>query len=246
MKLFCSIILILFISSFAKAEINIAVAANMKGTADLLVTDFNKIHKNIKVNIVSASSGELYQQIINGAPFQLFISADTSFPEKIVEKKLSQNKPHIYAYGQLVIAIPNSKIVINNINDITNTDIQYIAIANPKLAPYGKVAMEILNNQKLYDKIKNKIVSGNSLNDINQLVFSKSVDIAFTNKSALILQNDVKYYEIPTSLYNPIPQGMVLIKTEDKTKSTEANTFYNFIKSSEGKQILVNSGYIVK
>ena len=94
--------------------------------------------------------------------------------------------------------------------------------------------------------LENKIVSGNSLNDINQLVFSKSVDIAFTNKSALVLQNDVKYYEIPTSLYNPIPQGMVLIKTEDKTKSTEANTFYNFIKSSEGKQILVNSGYIVK
>ncbi|MDR0484001.1 MAG: molybdate ABC transporter substrate-binding protein [Alphaproteobacteria bacterium] len=245
MKLLNIFIFTILFFSKCYAEINIAVAANMKGTADLLIKEFNKNH-DIKINVISASSGELFHQISNSAPFQLFISADTNYPDMLVKNNLTTDDPYIYAYGLLVIALANKNIEINDITDINNKKISYIAIANPNLAPYGKVAMEILKEQNLYDKIKDKIILGNSINEVNQLVFSKSVDIAFTNKSALVLDKSLKYYEIPTNLYSPIPQSLVLIKTNNKKVAQEAKMFYDFLKSIEAKKILINSGYLVK
>ncbi|MCL2566780.1 MAG: molybdate ABC transporter substrate-binding protein [Alphaproteobacteria bacterium] len=231
-----------FLLSSLHAEINLAVAANMRETMDLLVAEFQKT-SDVKINIISGASGELFHQISNGAPFQLFISADTEYPKKLSQKKLTLDEPYIYAYGLLVIAGKNIKI--KSLEDITNKKISYIAIANPNLAPYGTKAMEILKNQNLLDKIKTKIIFGNSINDVNQLLLSGAVDIAFTNKSAVVLHQSLKYFEIPTDIYKPIPQAMVLIKNNDSKIVSEARLFYDFMKSQNAKQILINSGYLI-
>ncbi|MDR2008477.1 MAG: molybdate ABC transporter substrate-binding protein [Alphaproteobacteria bacterium] len=237
MKIFYAILFSFFISSL-HAEINVAVAANMRETADLLVAEFQKTN-DVKINIISASSGELYHQIVNGAPFQVFISADTDYPNKLYKEQLTIGEPYVYAYGLLVVA--GQSIKIKSLTDIGGDNVSYIAIANPALAPYGKVAVEVLKKQNLLDSIKNKVVFGNSINEVNQLLLSNAVDIAFTAKSTVIFHKSLKYYEVSTHLYDPIPQAAVLLKSEN-----DAELFFNFIKSDVAKNILSNSGYLIK
>ena len=229
------------------AAINVATAANMKETAKVLAKEFFKKYA-IKVNIISGASGNLYQQIINGAPFEVFISADTNYPNNILKNNYNANQPKIYAYGKLVIVVSNKDVTINNIYDINSKNIQHIAIANPKVAPYGKEAINILKKYNLDKQLKDKIVYAPSINAVNELTFSKAVDIAFTSKSALVLHSDntIRYYEVPTNLYNLIPQAVVLIRTSNKEKAKEAELFFNFMFSKAGSKILENSGYIVK
>jgi molybdate transport system substrate-binding protein len=230
------LILILLNFSFAKTLL-VATAGNTAYVLPALKQEFYKLYPNINIRFVISSSGKLTSQIENGAPFDIFLSANMKYPNYLYSKKLAVTKPKVYAKGRLVLFSIRKKFT--NLNDLENVDT--IAVANVKTAPYGKVAIEVLKNAKLYDKLKNKLVYAETVNQVISYV-KNAVDAGFVAKSAMFSPKMRKYknnyIEIDKNLYSPINQGIVIIKD-----SKQARKFYNFIFSKKAKLIFKKYGY---
>lgn len=230
-------------------EINIAVAANISYVIEKLKEEFNKTNPNTKVQVTIGSSGKLTAQIKNGAPFNIFMSADMNFPESLYEGKIAITKPIIYAQGAIALFSPKKLDLSKGINLIIEENITKIAIANPKTAPYGVATMEAIKNANLEEKVKNKLVFAES---ISQTVsYAKTAtDVGFIAKASLYDEKMKEYKEnidwitIDSKLYTPINQGIVIIK--NAKDNSEVKAFYDFILSSKAKEIFEKYGYIVK
>ena len=243
------LITILILSTLSMAKnINIAVSANVSYAIDELKEKFNTIYPDIKVQVTLGSSGKLTAQIKNGAPYQLFMSANMDYPEALYRDKIAITKPVIYAQGTLAY-LSNKKRDFNQTIEkiLLNNSIKKIAIANPKTAPYGKASIEALKNAKLLNTIKSKLVYGQSISQT--VTYSVIVaDIGFIAKSSLYSPKMSKYKEginwsdINNKLYSPINQGIVILKNGKDNSEVEA--FYKFILSSRGKNILNRFGYL--
>ncbi len=234
--IFCLII----VAIYAK-DINIAVAANASSVVKEISKEYQKSHLGDKINITIGSSGKLAAQILNGAPYDLFLSANMEYPKKIANRLNLKLKPKIYAKGAL--AIFSTKIKNPNIDTLKNSNIHKIAIANDRSAPYGKATKELLENLKLYSKLKPKFIYGESIGQT--LVFTlKAADIGIVAKSLLKdakmskYKEGINYNSIDSTLYTPIEQGALLLK--DRAKE-----FYEYIFSNEAKNIFKKYGYIV-
>lgn len=230
-------------------EINIAVAANISYVIEKLKEEFNKTNPNTKVQVTIGSSGKLTAQIKNGAPFNIFMSADMNFPESLYEEKIAITKPIIYAQGAIALFSPKKLDLSKGINLIIEENITKIAIANPKTAPYGVATIEAIKNANLEEKVKNKLVFAES---ISQTVsYAKTAtDVGFIAKASLYDEKMKEYKEnidwitIDSKLYTPINQGIVIIK--NAKDNSEVKAFYDFILSSKAKEIFEKYGYIVK
>ena len=245
MKKILIIFLSLYLSSFAK-ELNLALAANVSYAIDDLIKEFNKTNKNIKVKYVIGSSGKLTAQIKNGAPYDLFLSANMKYPNTLYKKNLTLNKPLVYAKGSLALLSTKAKGLSSKLKLLTNKDIKRIAIANPKTAPYGIASKEALKKSNLYEKIKNKLIFGESISQTVSYTVT-AADIGFIAKSSLYskkmkkFKKNINWVEVDDSLYTPTKQGIVILK---KTKiKDEAQAFFNFIKSKNAKNIFKKYGY---
>lgn len=221
---------------FAKT-ILVAAAGNTAYALPEIKKAFNKFYPNINLKFIISSSGKLTAQIQNGAPFDVFLSANMKYPNYLYSKHLAVTKPKIYAKGALVVFSVRKKL--KSLNDLINC--QTIAVANVKTAPYGKAAIEILKNVKLYKKVKDKLVYVETVNQVVSYV-KNAVDVGFVAKSTMFApkmkQYKNNYIDIDSKLYSPINQGIVIIK-----KSPEARKFYNFILSKEAKKIFKRYGY---
>ncbi|HIE58711.1 MAG TPA: molybdate ABC transporter substrate-binding protein [Persephonella sp.] len=228
--------LFLIFVNFSIAQVlNIAVSANAGFALKEVVKEFQKKYKNIKINLIVSSSGKLASQILNGAPYDVFLSADMYYPQILYENKVAKTKPKVYAYGVLVLW--SFKIKNLNINSLKTA--KKIAIANPKIAPYGKRALEAIHFFKMYKDVKSKLVLGESVSQVNQYIIKKLVDLGFTSKSSIFAYAKKGYWiEIDKNTYSPIEQGIVLIS--DKK---EAKEFFDFVLSEKSKQIFKNYGY---
>lgn len=245
MKKILIIFLSLYLSSFAK-ELNLALAANVSYAIDDLIKEFNKTNKNIKVKYVIGSSGKLTAQIKNGAPYDLFLSANMKYPNTLYKKNLTLNKPLVYAKGSLALLSTKAKGLSSKLKLLTNKGIKRIAIANPKTAPYGIASKEALKKSNLYEKIKNKLIFGESISQTVSYTVT-AADIGFIAKSSLYskkmkkFKKNINWVEVDDSLYTPTKQGIVILK---KTKvKDEAQAFFNFIKSKNAKNIFKKYGY---
>lgn len=225
-------------------EANIAAAANLQHVLGEISKEFLLTHKNDKLNISYSSSGKAYTQILQSAPIDLFISADEEFPQKLYDKQKTPQKPQVYAQGMLVLWSADPKIKITALENLIQKDISYIAIPNPKLAPYGKAAQEALEKTKLYDVIKPKLINATSISQAHQFVSTGSAEAGFGALS-LIDKKDKKisYIIIDKSLYTPINQALVL--TNYGKKNTLAKEFEAFILGLEAKKVFQKYGYIV-
>lgn len=230
-------------------EINIAVAANISYVIEKIKEEFNKTNPNTKVQVTIGSSGKLTAQIKNGAPFNIFMSADMDFPQSLYEEKIAITKPVIYAQGALALFSPKKLDFSKGINLIRDENITKIAIANPKTAPYGVATIEALKNANLEEKVKNKFVFGESVSQTVTYA-ETATDIGFIAKSSLYDEKMTKYKEnidwitIDSKLYTPINQGIVIIKNANE--NSEVKAFYDFILSPKAKEIFEKYGYIVK
>ncbi|MDR3609689.1 MAG: molybdate ABC transporter substrate-binding protein, partial [Ignavibacteriaceae bacterium] len=148
-------------------SITIAAAADLRFALDEVVNVYKESNPGIKIDPIYGSSGNLFQQISNQAPFDIFFSADNSYPVKLEEKKLTGSKPKIYAVGHLVMWSA-TKDVSKGLELLKSDDVKKISIANPEVAPYGKRAVECLNYYKLYDLVKDKIVKGDNVSQAAQ------------------------------------------------------------------------------
>jgi len=236
-------------SSVFAGTVNIAVAANVSYAIKELVAEFNKTNPNTKVEVVLGSSGKLTAQITNGAPFDIFMSANMKFPETLYKDKLTATKPLVYAQGSLAMLSVNKLDFSKGIQVVADKNINKIAIANPKTAPYGTASVEALKNAKILDKVESKFVYAETISQTVTYALT-ATDVGFIAKSLLYEDKMAKYKEnvhwvsVDPSLYTPIDQGIVLLnKAKD---NSEAKAFYDFILSSKAKEIFKNFGYLVK
>ncbi len=222
-------------------NLTIACAANVQFAMEEILPAFTK-ETGIKCNKIISSSGKLTAQIQAGAPYDVFISADIKYPEEIEKAGFAANKPQIYAYGRLVMWSLKEGVELNS-ELLKGENVRHIAIANPKTAPYGVAAMEVLDQMGAMEEVENKIVYGESISQVNQFVLSETADIGFTSKSTVLspeLKTTGQWVEISSVLYTPISQGVVVIQNENSEKAIK---FYNFLLSSESKKILGKYGY---
>ncbi|VAW37147.1 Molybdenum ABC transporter, substrate-binding protein ModA [hydrothermal vent metagenome] len=210
-----------------KQTINIAVASNFEGTLKLIIQKYQITHKDAEINIISASSGILTTQILNSAPFDLFLSADTDKPQKIFKQLKLEQPPQIYAIGKLALWIPGS----SGSNCLTQlADIKTLVIANPKTAPYGKVAQAILATNNI--QVEKLIQTSNAS---QAYIYTKD---GLTNAGFVPYSMIAKDIKSCMQLFDnkDLSQGMILLKTK-------AEGFYEFILSSETQALIQNSGY---
>lgn len=240
------VLLFLLLSSMVYAQtIRVGVAANVSYAIVDLVKEFNKKHPDIKVQTILGSSGKLAIQALNNAPFDLFMSANMAYPQKLYDAKKVLTKPRVYAKGALVLFSVKPR-KFHCIETIQDKNIRRIACGNPKTAPYGVATKEALQNAKLYNKTKSKFIYAES---ISQTVFytMTSADVGFIAKSALFsskmkrFKKDKNWIEIDKKLYTPISQGIVLLK-----QNSSAKAFYEFIFSDPARKIFKKYGYIVE
>ncbi|ASU32219.1 molybdate ABC transporter substrate-binding protein [Mucilaginibacter xinganensis] len=224
-------------------NLKVAVAANLQAVIKVLQSDF-KSKTGITIDAISGSSGNLANQVKNGAPYDVFLSADMSFPELLFKEGFSAKKPAVYAQGSLVIC-SSQDIGFENWERVLLTErIKKIAIANPAIAPYGKAAEEALKKKGILDDIKQKIVTGESIAQINTYIITGVVDVGFTTQALVKDPANKKplYWKIiDPKLYAPIEQGMVILK--HGAANPAAEKFYHYILSPAAKTIFEKYGY---
>ena len=237
------VIVIFFALSLSADTIKVAVAANMSYAMPSIIKSFHKIYPNIKVEILLGSSGKLFAQVKNGAPFDIFLSANMKYPNALYKEKLCITKPKVYAYGALSLLSSQKRDFSKGLDILKEKYIQKIAIANPKTAPYGKAAIEVLKKIGLYNSLKDKFIYAQSVAQVTTYAII-AADIGFVAKSSLFsphmqrYKKGINWINIPVSLYTPIKQGIVLLKDNNSAKK-----FYDFIFSKKAKKILVEYGY---
>ena len=226
-------------------SIMIAVAANMQFAMDELIRAFTE-ETGVKCEMTISSSGKLTAQIKQGAPFDVFISANMIYPNEIFKSGLAANPPKVYARGKLVLWTMKGELV-PSISALSSESIRHIALANPKTAPYGVAAIELLKKNQLLEKLEHKLVYGESISQTNQFIIARSAEVGFTAMSVVVaseLEGKGKWVEIESDLYSPIEQGVIVI--ERKGSSTErGKRFYDYLSSEKAKEILSKFGYEV-
>lgn len=222
--------------------ISVAAAANLKDVLDELKERYVKENPDKNVEITFASSGLLVQQIINGAPFDLFLSADSSFPEKLRKEGKAYQAPEIYAYGK--IALWSSKLPLSEgLKTVLHPSVKKIAVANPELAPYGKNTVEALKKTGWYTEIEHKIVWAENISQAAQFASTGNADIAFialSNAMSREMKIKGQWYELSKKESSPIPQSGVVLKGKNHVA---AKHFFNYIKSSRSVKIWRKYGY---
>jgi len=237
-----AICLLLSVASFAQ-ELKVAVAANLQGVIKVLGKDFEK-KTGIVIQPIVGSSGNLAAQIKNGAPFDVFLSADMNFPEILYKEGFGLKQPAVYAYGSLIICSTQNIGFENWERVLMSERIKKIAIANPKIAPYGKAAEESLKLKGILDDVQSKVVNGESIAQVNTYITTGVVDVGFTTRSLVKdAEGKVKLYwsEIDPKSYNPIKQGIIIIK--QSKEAANAEKFYQYILGADAKKILKEYGY---
>jgi molybdate transport system substrate-binding protein len=242
---------LLLLAAFAlpagAATLTVAVAANVQYAFEELQAAYTKATGN-EVKAVYNSSGKFVAQVMNGAPFDVFLSADTEYPEKLQQAGYTAAPPRIYAYGALVLWTMKDLDLVHWPAALHSTAVDKIAIANPKTAPYGRETLKLLSTLKLDEALKGKLVFGESIAQTNQYIHSKAVDAGFTAKSVVLapqMKGAGKWVELPHDAYQPIAQSAVILKHGEQTNSQVSRQFYTFLFSPPARTILERYGYLL-
>ena len=228
------------------ARLSIAAAADLKfAMADLIAT-FQKNHPADAVEASYGSSGVFTAQIRQGAPFDLFFSADSSYPSRLVQEGMAASAVQPYATGRLVLWGARRDASRMTLADLTDPSIERIAIANPKHAPYGRCAVEVLRNAGLWPKVQEKLVYGENIAQTAQLVATGNATVGLI---ALSLARHPKiarqgsYLLIPENLHTPLVQGFII--TRHGKDNPLAQSFATFMESAAAHEILQDHGFML-
>jgi molybdate transport system substrate-binding protein len=232
----------------AADEIKIAAAADLTFAFKDVAARFEE-HTGNKVRLTYGSSGNFFSQIQNGAPFDLFFSADLSFPQKLEEAGLVEpGTVYEYAKGQIVIWVPNaSKLDLSKgLAVLLDPGIRKIAIANPQHAPYGSAAVATMQHEGIYDQVKSKFVMGENISQTAQFVQSGNADagiVALSLALAPAMKDSGRYVEIPASDYPPLFQAAVILKSSRNKEL--AKQFLKFLKRPETIALMERYGFAI-
>jgi molybdate transport system substrate-binding protein len=230
------------LSSCAKApephaKITVAAAANLSGAMAAIAAAF-QAKSGIEVVLSYGSTAQLSQQIENGAPFDVFAAADTEHVDRLVTNgKIAPDTRAVYARGQLALWAPKGDI--QSLNDLTNKDVRFVAIAQPDLAPYGKAAVEAIKAAGLWEKLQPKLVYATNINLARQFAATGNADAAFTAYS--LVMKDAGVIQVDPKLHSPIDQAVGIVTSSNQQEN--ARQFAAFLRSDGAKAILKRSGY---
>jgi molybdate transport system substrate-binding protein len=231
-----------------KREVSIAAAADLQFAMKDLTNQFEKATGNI-LHVTYGSSGNFFSQLQNGAPFDLFFSADSDYPKKLQNAGLAEpGSMFPYAIGRIVLWTPaNSKLDVANQtwNVLLDASVSKIAIANPQHAPYGRAAVAAMQAAGIYEKVKTKLVFGENISQAAQFVQSGNAQAGIVALSLAISPSmkDGKRWEIPADSYPAIEQAAVMLKNaRDKDA---ARAFLEFVKSEPGRTTLAKYGFAI-
>lgn len=219
-------------------EVLVAAAADLKFAMDSLVKVFAADNNGAQIKVVYGSSGNFFQQIANGAPFDLFFSADLAYPQQLQQQNKTLGTVKPYAVGQIVLWSGKLDPAKKEMNSLLDPSITKIAIANPAHAPYGKRAQESLEYYKLYDKVKDKLVLGENISQTAEFVSSGAADIGIIALSLALspAMQEGKYWLIPAASHQPLQQGYVLL--QHARGNTRAQGFADFMDSAKARAVL--------
>ncbi|HWU80609.1 MAG TPA: molybdate ABC transporter substrate-binding protein, partial [Caulobacter sp.] len=191
------------------------------------------------------SSGQFYTQIANGAPYEVFLSADVERPQRAEAEGLAvPGSRSTYATGRLVLFSKTPGLVDGKGAVLAKGGFEKLSLADPKAAPYGQAALETLTRLKLYDALKAKIVTGGSITQAYQYVQTGAAELGFVALSQVVDERGGSRWLVPASNHTPIEQQAVLLKTG--ANSAAAKAFLTFLKSGEARAIIKRYGYEVR
>lgn len=225
--------------------LRVAVAANAQGLIKKLKVDFKK-RTGIGLETIIGASGKLSAQIMNGAPYDIFLSADREFPDKLYAAGYGLRKPGVYALGSLIVCHLNSNGLKDWRSVALSSSVKKIAVANADTAPYGRAAKECLEFYGLSDKLSQKLIVGESISQVNSYIQTANVEMAFTTESFLYDIPDKSGFvwtRIDQRSYGEIAQGAILLAYSTKKNAQNARKFYDYLFSAPAQKIIANSGY---
>ena len=221
-------------------EVHVAVASNFTEAAKEIGKAFTK-KTDYDVLFSFGSTGQLYAQISQSAPFDVFLAADQERPENAIRNHLAvEGTRFTYANGKLVL-FSVDQTLIKNEDALINGNVTKISIANPLTAPYGVAALEIVKHLNLYDHIKHKIVYGNNIAQTYQFVHTENAELGFIALSQVISNQLGSRWIVPESLYSKISQDAVLLQYG--ANNPAAHAFLNFLQTTEALNIIKKFGY---
>jgi molybdate transport system substrate-binding protein len=246
-RLICSLLLAFagLSDTAAAEELKIAAAADLQFVFQEISMRFQR-ETGHAVELTFGSSGNFFSQIQNGAPFDMFFSADVDYPAKLQAAGLVEpGTPSRYASGRIVLWVPKNSLidVQKGVQILVDSKVRKIAIANPEHAPYGRAAVAALQHDKIYSKVQQKLVLGENISQAAQFVESGNADIGILALSLAVappLKNEGTYYEIPTYSYPAITQAVVILKSS-KHKDI-AHQFLTFLKRPEIAEFMRGHG----
>lgn len=230
----------------AAEELSVAAAADLNFAMKEIAQHYQHDTGNI-LKISFGSSGNFFVQLQNGAPFDVFFSADVGYPQKLEQAGLAEpGTLYRYAVGKIVLWVPNgSKLDLGKgINVLLDPSIKKIAIANPAHAPYGRAAEEALQRSGIYDRIKDKIVLGENISQTAQFVQTGNADIGIVAESLVLsptMKSEGRFEAVSPSLYTPIEQGAIVLKRS--THKPEARKFLEYVRQSAIQKIMKQYGF---
>lgn len=232
----------------AAQEITVAAAADLQSAMQDVAAQFQK-DTGTTVRVTYGSSGNFFQQIQNGAPFDMFFSANLDYPKKLESAGQVESETYYqYAKGKIVVwVLKDSKLKLDSgLQALLDPSVQKIAVANPQHAPYGQAAVAAMQKEGIYEKLQPKFVMGENISQTASFVVSGSADAGVVALSLALspnMKDRGRYVEIPAAEYPPIDQACVILNSS-KNKAA-ARQFLAYIKTAAVAEILVKYGFEV-
>lgn len=227
-------------------KITVAAAADLKFAMDEIVSAYKKTHADDEVDVIYGSSGKFHTQIQQGAPYDLFFSADVAFPRELAKSGLAASEVKSYAFGRIVLwsaSLDASKMTLAK---LTDPGITRIAIANPKHAPYGKRAEEALRTAGAWEKVEPKLVYGENIAHTAQFVQTGNAQVGIIALSLAVnpeLASKGGYWLIPDNLHQPLEQGYVITKHAEG--NALAKRFADYMGSKAARAVMTKYGFVL-
>lgn len=242
-QLSCWLAVLLLLPAMTQAgQAQVAVAANFTAAMKELAADFQR-DTGHTLRVSYGSTGKLYTQIENGAPFDVFLAADQARPARLLEKGLA-SRPFTYAVGRLVLWSRDAGRAVHAgtlAGTLATGDFRRLAIANPKTAPYGRAAVEVMQALQLYPQLKPRLVTGESIAQTQQFVATGNAELGFVALAQVVLHDGGSRWDIPQELYTPIRQDAVLLKRAENNPAALA--LLDYLKTPAAREVIGKFGY---
>lgn len=244
--LFFAVMLGIASVTHASEKIIIAAAADLRFAMDEIVKLFRTAQPNDQIEVIYGSSGKFFTQIQQGAPYDLFFSADIGYPREL-EKSGFAGAPSVpYATGRIVLWSPSRDASKMTLKDLADSKIGKVAIANPQHAPYGKRAEEALKASGVWEVVSAKAVYGENISQTAQFVQTGNAEVGILALSLAVnptLAEKGGYYLIPENLHQPLEQGFVILKRA--VENPLAKRFAAYMSKPEARAVMKRYGFML-